>query len=391
MIRGQFWRWLVLPAVLLYAALALGSGLDRLAHERSVPEKWVPSVLRSGIHFAQARSFVEAGIPGSAIDQARQALVREPLNPSAPALFGMALLGKQDPAGADRAFRIAARLGWREPLTQLYWFQVSLAQNDLDNAVLRFDAIARQHPDAPYVTAMAASLERGDAGRDALARRIALGANWAQSYATLREGLTPQQIDARVDVLDRVARLNVSLGCEKLVQPVRVLAALDPVAGARLWREHCPRAASQALVIDGAFDQPLASQDAQVPFEWVAAGHGGLDVQLAPGDEGQALQVRSAASITLAFVEQLVPLPAGSYRLSWRMPDVDGARHDRVLAAIACDRDPAATGPAAGAERGGRMEQTVRIVPACKAPWLRFWITPGPTTVSIDDVRIDPL
>lgn len=393
MARGrQFRRWLVLPAVLLYAALAWGSGLDRLAGERTVPEKWVPSLLRSGTHFADARRFVEAGIPASAAEPARQALLSEPVNPAAPALLGMALLGEGDPANADRAFRIAARLGWREPLTQLYWFHASMEQNDLGNAVLRFDAIARQHPDAPYVVAMGRNLEQSEAGRAAMARRIAIGANWVRSYATLHDGTSAQQIAARVDVLKRVGTLGRQIGCEDMVQPARVLASVDPAAGAQLWRQHCPRAARQPSVIDGGFDQPaFTTPELQVPFEWAITSQGGLDAGLVPASAGYALQARSTASVTLPFIEQLVPLSPGRYRLSWEMPDSDTLQRGRLLASLSCERDLFGSRAEAGRPDGNRLSREIIIPPECKSPWLRLWLAPGNAGAIVDNVRIDRL
>ncbi len=390
--RERVWRWLILPAVLLYAVLTWGSGIDRAAGDLATGGVWTPPALHSGTSFVEARRFVEAGIPGSALDPARAALLSEPVNPAAPALLGMALLGKRNMAAADQAFRVAARLGWREPLTQLYWFQTSLAQNDLNNAVLRFDAIARQHPDAPYIGVMARSLERSSAGRDALARRLVAGANWTGSYATIRDGTTSEQIAARVDVLNRVADLGRQIGCESMVQPARVLAAVDPAAGARLWRRHCPRAAGQGLVIDGGFEQPvLASLGTQVPFEWSVTGYGGLDAGLAPVKGGQAVQVRSSSSVTLPFIEQLVPLQPGTYRLSWRIEEPGSEQQRRLLASLSCARDLVAAQPQAGMPLGDRLTRQISIPADCKAPWLRLWLAPGSADVTVDDLRVEPI
>lgn len=392
-LNGRRWGLLVLPALVLYLVLAWGSGLDRSAQQREIDARLVPAPLRSGVLFAQARQFIDAGIAGSAFAPARLALARDPANPAAPALLGAALAGKRDHVAADRAFRVAARLGWREPLTQLYWFQVSLGQNDFINAVLRFDAIARQHPDAPYVGEMARQLEQTEAGRDALAARMVQGANWSKAYATIRNGTSAERIAARVDVLERVARQGRQLGCEDVVQTARVLAVADPAAGSRMWRQHCPRAATPLLVIDGGFDRPpLADPTLQVPYEWSLAGHGGLDTALVPdGRDGQALQVSSSAAVTVVFLEQLVPAPAGSYRVSWRMPSDAAGQGSRVLASLSCTAGPVLAAAGGGALRGGRYAREVSVPANCRSPWLRFWLAPGSGSVTIDDIRLDPL
>jgi len=387
------WRWLVVPAMLVYALLAWSSGIDRSAVELDGQERWVPEALRSTIPVSQARELVGAGIPGSALEPARIAVLRDPVNPASSALLGTALLARGDSKAADRAFRVAARLGWREPLTQLYWFQAALGQNDLASAVLRFDAIARQHPDAPYVSAMATMLERTDAGRDAIAARLATGANWANGYAIIRSGTSIARIRNRIDVLSRVAARGGVLGCAVLLQPVRVFAEVEPLAGRELWRAHCPRAAGSALVSDGGFEKSvLASPDEQVPYDWIVTGHGGLDV--APTSDqsgGQAISVRSTASVTLPFLEQLVPAAPGRYRLSWRVKESDPTRSARMLASFSCSRDLLAAQPAPGMASGDRFSRTVELAANCQAAWLRLWLAPGAEGITIDDVRLDPI
>jgi hypothetical protein len=50
------------------------------------------------------------------------------------------------PQQAEAAFRIAARFGWREPTTQVYWYEAALQSGDLRARVERADALLRTHP-----------------------------------------------------------------------------------------------------------------------------------------------------------------------------------------------------------------------------------------------------
>jgi hypothetical protein len=383
---GSSRTWLVRAAIsgglLLYAVLATVSAFDRSARKHPGLADWVPSALQAAAPAARARRFIEAGLPAPALDPALAALQADPVDPASTALYATALLARGAQRQADSAFRVGARLGWREPLTQLYWMETALAANDMRAAVLRFDALARQYPDAPAMAQAATRLEASAAGRAALAARMAQGASWAGSYAQIDGRAGADRVLARSDVLAAAARLGLKLGCEPIARITRALAAVDPLRGAALWREHCADAGTAGAIADSGFERFVPTRQ-RVPFEWALAGHGDLSAVIVPADSagnGQALKLANSGAATIPVLMQLVPLPPGRYRIGWT-----GASDERLRTELSCASQPAVPPVAAGAG------QIFEVDASCPARWLRFWLTPGATSVLFDEVVLERL
>ena len=58
---------------------------------------------------------------------AEQAVRADPIDPRSKALMGAGQLTDRKAVQADRSFRVAARFGWRDPLTQLYFMNAGFA------------------------------------------------------------------------------------------------------------------------------------------------------------------------------------------------------------------------------------------------------------------------
>jgi hypothetical protein len=367
-------------AVLVYLGLAAATALDRLAPDHFAAERAVPEPFRVRTLAVQSNRLIEAGIPASALPGAQRLMARDPLATDSAALFGAAQLGTGNAALADRAFRLSARLGWREPRTQIYWLRTALAQGRPDLAALRFGALARQWPAAPAIAQMAALFEASPAGQLALARRIAAGDRWAQAYAQPFEELNPQDLARRAQVLQLAAGLGARLGCETAAPFVRRLAEPDPLVAARLWHGHCPLAPVPGQLGDPGFEQvPLAT--ALTPFGWELPGEGALAVdQVEAGQQGHALEVANSGAVLLAFAAQRVPRGAGRYRIAL----ASNARAGVLAASLSCPRDRAGSAPQALA--GNAVE--LAFAGPCAAPWLQLWIAGGSGPVTIDNVTI---
>ena len=215
------WRLALGVAVLGYALLAAGSGLDRLSATSYAAEQATPAPFRVIAEARAAERLIESGIPESALDPAQRLVARDPLGSGSAALLGAALLGQGKAGPADQAFRLAAQRGWRDARTQLYWLRVALAQGEPKLAALRFGALARQWPQAPAVGQIALVFEANPAGRQALAERIAAGDRWAADYAQPGEAIAPAQLAGRAEVLLTAAGLGTKLGCGRAIVRVQ--------------------------------------------------------------------------------------------------------------------------------------------------------------------------
>lgn len=366
-----------------YAALAVGSGLDRAAPLHPGLASHVPGWARAETASAEAHGLIAAGIPASALNPAREAVTRNPGDGASLALLGTALLARRQAAEADRAFRIAAQGGWRDVLAQTYWLKIALASGDYGAAVLRFDALARQYPKAPAIAAAAGLLEATPEGRSALARQLAGGTNWTEAYAALDGEAPADQLTRRAQVLLETARLGRPLGCATVGLIVSGLAVTDPLAGAQVWRAHCPAGAASGALVDGSFDNQ-EQPGPRVPFEWDFPGDGAIETGFAstsPSDK--LLTIRTAAAVPLPVAAQLVPLRPGTYRVSWQGTPA------RLRASVTCRRDVSPPLPAPPVS--GRGAATFSVDGSCAARWLQLWIVPGAQQVTLDDVRLEKL
>lgn len=374
--RPRHWalRYGLFALLAVYALLAIASAFDRVAPTQPALADYLPASLQGESPNNLARRLILAGLPHSALEPARRGLSASPADPAANANLALALLARGDQPGAVAAFRVSARLGWREPLTQLFWMRMSIGQRDWRNAVRRFDALARQYPDTPAVAEAAALLESSPESRAMLAGMIAQRARWTRAYANN----AGKNLGARAEVLLEAARLGGRLGCDTVAPPVRGLALSDPQRGAALWRAHCPDAGAPGALNDGALEH-IRVAGPRTPFEWDLAGHGALET--APGSPGNGgLELRSAAAGQLPVLAQLVPLQPGSYRVSWQ-----ASLQNRLRISLACRRD---TAPQPGQD-GGSL--TFAIDAACPARWLQVWIAPGSEPVRLERILVEPL
>lgn len=128
-------------AALASAGAVLLSGLDQLAAQ----DPAIPAAL----HWPYARNAVvntayaatmhrEFGI---ALPLMSQALLADPVNETMIGGLGRVRLSAGDSSGADAAFRVSARRGWRDQVTHAYWMQKSIDAGDMGTAALHADAL----------------------------------------------------------------------------------------------------------------------------------------------------------------------------------------------------------------------------------------------------------
>jgi hypothetical protein len=376
------WRLALSAAALAYAGLAAGSALDRLAATSFAAEHATPVPLRVTAEAKAAERLIESGIPESALAPAQRLVARDPLGSGSAALLGAALLGQGQAGRADRAFRLAARRGWRDARTQLYWLRVALAQGEPKLAALRFGALARQWPQAVAVGQIATAFEATPEGRLALAERIAAGDRWASAYAQPGEAVPLAQLGGRAEVLLAAAGLGTQLGCAQIAPLVNRLIEGDGARAARLWQGHCPGAAAPGSLSDPDFNR-ASFAGPPVPFEWGFPGDGALQVDLVgTGSDGVALHVANRGAMKLAFAVQRVVASPGRYRLRILGEPVSGT----LLASLSCRREFSQALPQTVAGGNGVLAFTG----GCAAPWLQLWLSAG-GTAKLDAVGLERL
>lgn len=338
---------------------------------------------------ARGEAELNSGRLVAAYEDGVDAVRRSPVDPSSSALLASARLALDDPAGAQRAFRVAGQMGWRVPFTQAYWMQQAIAAGNLTVAATRMDALLRQHPWVLGQPSVLAPLEGNPAGRQAIASRLMAAPTWLSTYAFSVEGLSAEVISERAQVLQLLAARGVRVGCEMAAPPTTRLVDTGRVAEAlTLWRSQCPEAGT-AIPADPDFAN-LRISGARSYFEWDLLGSADVGVVIVPGSKApaQQLEIHNGSSFTRPILRQLIVPAPGHHRLSWQATTTDGKPSNRVLVELGCR-----TGPVqklVPTAEGPLWYADVVIDNACPVHVLTVSVLPGPDDLRLGSIRLEP-
>jgi hypothetical protein len=377
-------------ACLGYSALALGSGLDRISEKSPDLAPQIPAFFASEALRVRGGQALAAGQAQTALALGQAAIADAPTDPQSTAMLGAGRLASGDRDGAEVAFRVAGKLGWRVPITQSYWMDRALGAGDYRIAAMRLDALLRQQPALHRQRLLLDPLERNPAGRSAMVERMLAQPVWLASYAGDVHDLPADVMLQREPVLTEAASKGLVLGCPAIAPTVNRLALLGQVGeGSALWRAHCP-AAGKALLGDGLF-QMAGPGDKASAFGWELLGSDGLTLGLvpSPAGPGQRLTVQGAVPRNRPVLSQLLALAPGRYVVSWRSGDSQNRPSKALQAALAClGSEPQWLVPVLD-QASGRWRASVTLDGACAAQSLLFGVGPEGGDLWLEDVRIE--
>ena len=386
---SRLWHIATLAACLAYAFLAIGSAADRLVPKHpdlaaQIPTLFASETLRNnGIRLLQTGNFKGALALGEAVVR------QEPVDPTSTALLGAARFAEGDQIGAERAFTVAGKLGWRVPLTQLYWMGRALEGGDFGVAALRLDALLRQKPAQLKDRRLLDPMESDPRGRAAMVGRMLMRPNWLKPYADRVFDIPPQAMRYRAMVLEELGRRGVLVGCAQIGSATSRMVDIGAAAqAAELWRLHCP-AAGTGLVFDGHFVNASLAAVAS-PFAWATAGDSDTSLAFVPAAGGQRLMVVGAAPFDRVLLSQLLVVPPGNYVLSWNAGTGSGTPTDRVRAGIGCAQQTKDWLPARFDEHSRRWFAPVTIGSDCAGHWLKFGVAANAGSVWLEQVALQP-
>lgn len=367
-----------------YAALAIGSGLDRLSVNHPQLERLVPAPFRAGAARSGAALALAQG-NDNAPSLAEQALRAGPVDRRAASLLGSARLLDGDLPGAEAAFRVSAQLGWRDPATQAYWYRAALDAGDHAQAAERLDALLRVNPGYRGAASLLAPLESTPEGRAALATRLAARPGWLASYFLPGDEVDKDAARRRAAVATALPAAGLRLGCKGAAPFVRALLGRNLRRDAsRVWAEHCGEQPAAGLE-DGDFAR-LAGDSTNSPFGWQRQSFADLDLAFESAADGTvAVTLRNEASVSRPFLSQPLALPPERYRLTANL-SANGT--GRIAASLTCADHPQLPTGVVG-DIGG--EGQLLDVPPCADQLLSLWLRPGTGRVSLANIRLEPV
>ena len=380
--------------LVLYFLAAWGSGLDRLSIASPSLERLVPGPLRAQADRSAAAIALARGDSQSALRYATQAVRHDPIDPLSDSLLGSARQYRGDASGADAAFRVAATRGWRDRLTQLYWYGAAIQTGDAERAALRADALLRSDPYFAASGALLEPLEASPGGRVALARRLAENPGWATAYLSLPAAADAKQVRLKSEIALLAARQRGALDCATPRPLVEVLLARGMRRDAeQLWRAACGgellAGIQQGGLYDGGFDRLSAGAGENSPFDWRKHADGDVAIdRVGAIGGGFALTLRNSASVSRLALSQAVAFAPGQYRVRAKAAGDGKAAEGSVAISLDCGAQPRRPADVTGDVATTGQSLTIGD---CDSQALGVWLRPGGGALNFDDVTIEKL
>lgn len=380
-------RLLLTGLLVIYAAVALANGLDRISQRLPAVERLVPAPFRAASDRARAATALVTGQTGKAMAAAMRAVRADPVHPDSVGLLAATLLARGDEDRAQQAFRVAARFGWRNLSTQLYFYAAALAANDGEVAVDRTDAILRLQPSYPEAQQLLKGLESNASAAQALAGRVAQTPVWTGLYLNLALAAEPAVRARRAQTVAQIGAAGHPLGCITVTHLTEgLLQAGERRLAQQVWNANCPSERVAGGLTDPGFEQLDAEQ--RSPFGWGARRSGDVSISVEGDPKRRHVLLANRASLSRLALVQPVVLAPGRYRVTAAAQSNGGRAAGRLLAQAGCsDTLPFPSGVEGDMVAGGQIV----TVPACDRQWFGIWLTPGTDQVSLDSLALKPL
>lgn len=384
-VAGRIRRALGVLGLVGLVVAALLSGTDRESREFPNSPSYVGWPYDTGAARSKAiLAFVQRG-PQKAIGYARRAIVSDPISAQAISIFGQAQLYSQHLPEAHAAFVVSGQLGWRDSMTQIYWLDQALQDQNYKVAAERLDALLRQSPTDENRDRFLAAVAATPDGRSALAGRLKLHPIWARPVVSDVRELPLDQLQLRVDIMRRAGKgVWDCPATENIAQALINQNMLD--VAQEVWRLNCEGTGS--LIYDGSFER-FDTIKPTAAFDWQLSNRG--DAVISLGDDGtgnRSLALEVTATITLPIIRQLVVLNPGRYRLTWHTPQTGAEMVRGLTVSLGCkpELSKAISGkPVAGKPDTWSADFTVDG--ECPARQLVFWLAPK-SPIRLDDVSL---
>lgn len=372
--RSVAWRLALAALIAAYAWACIGNGLDRMSVAAPALATSVPAPFRAEAEIARA-ALAMSGSIADAGQSARRAILANPIDRRPVALLGAQRMLAQDYAGAETAFRVGAKLGWREPLTQSYWYRAALQSGDPARAAERLDALLRTDPAMRGAEGMAEPLLATPQGRRALAQRLSHHPGWLRHFFSPSGGASLQSLIGRAEVAALMTAHGAPLDCAQ-IEP---LAARLAQAGRRdtlqsLRADHCAAPRAPGLLADPAFAE--LTQSNGTAGGWQLHSSGDVTAMV----EGNAVAVSNLASVRRPILSQRVDLPMGNYRVLLTIEP--GTAQGLFAASLTCGESRAYPDPG---------KPLAIAATDCPAQTFTLWLQPSRDMLHLRSIVLEPV
>ena len=283
---------------------------------------------------ALAALIVAAALPrpagGPSRSAAQAALRRDPLNLPALRIEALAAAADGRTVEARRTLEFVLGRTWRDGPTDAWLLRDRLERGDLPGAMACADALLRLDPEGgtrPVLFRLLAAAAGYVEARPPLAERLSANPWWRQDFLRF-VGTRSDPSGAASLFSDLAAGPNPPSPTEYAPLVERLVAARDYDGAISAWRQAAPRlSGGREPLRDGAFARPWD----QTAFTWRPANGVGATSEARDEIDGpvrRSLRVDYDAFSAPSLPAQLLVLPPGQWRLTWRVrADAEAEQH----------------------------------------------------------------
>lgn len=349
---------------------------------------------------ARAADQLTARDGAGAAASATLALRAEAMNPDALSALARAYVMQNQQERAGALLLVAAQLGWRDAVVQVWLVDQGVRQGRYDIALRSMDALLRMGALADPFYALMRDMAHQEQGRPALVEVLATRPPWRQGFINI---LAPDAVDQFADIdalLNDLARAGAgSDERETALMRWAAMAAGHYADVARLWS----LAGEKGVIGHPAFDLPLAPLPTQAaPMNWFASPLPGANVNLVQqngASVANGVAISSDGIATGPVLAQRLVLTPGAYRVALDMRAQDGGADVMPGIRITCeshDAEGLTQEPglvwSKGANGADKANAAFRIDEGCPSQKLGFILNSSqgrPLAYSVMAIRVE--
>ena len=270
-----------------------------------------------------ALAHAEAGEIEQGKAAARRAITRSPLDQGPLSTLGAIQFENGEAEAAQKSFRAAGALGWRDLATQAYIVEQATQAGDAVVLAQRIDAILRLGTPYERLSDLVRTAETFDTDFSAFPSRLASSPPWIGAYITDAGGMTGPALERRVRMLREGRALGMRLNCRPIGwASQKMVESGNITSGIVLWQDlGCGEKSSTNLgPVAGGFEEPGSSSDATTLLRWNLEQSGDIQatIETAPAQlDGSALHITDTSPGEKRAARRAISLDNASYILKW--------------------------------------------------------------------------
>lgn len=363
----------------LLSAISIGLGLDSASAISPAFVEGVPKIFRSQSSVVASNVELASEDFATAYESASGAVLKQPLDPEALFVTGVAAneLGKRELASS--AVGAAAGLGWRNIAAQVAVLQGAVNQRHWQAAAPRIAAIVRLDRLDPLPPEAVRHIIDDPVGKNVLAKEyVRQPRGWSALSSWLFHQVGTQEM---VSFLSTLSDATKATDCASLANQARSLLGSSGYGYVdAAWSGRCTKGHSTARVVEF----PNSAADGVVgPFDWMFPSQGAISWSVQASEIGPVISAMNSDPINRVLAQRVAMLKPGLYHVSIGLLTEGRIDYDNPLASRRINIVAACTGASHVNDskfprnHGESRDLVIEVPRGCPVQIVSVYIPPG--------------